>query len=114
MPDDLVFHALADGTRRRIVELVAVREHTAGELAAEFAIARPSVSRHLRVLREAGLLTWRGEAQRRVYRLEPGALAEAGQWIDRARSGWATRLDAFEHHLDRHPDRHPDEKRTAP
>lgn len=100
MPPDLVFHALADPTRRRIVELVGAGERSAGELAAEFAMARPSVSRHLRVLRDAGLLTWRGEAQRRLYRLDPRPLDEAGAWIERARDGWAARLDALERHLD--------------
>jgi DNA-binding transcriptional ArsR family regulator len=98
---DRVFAALADPTRRRIIELVATGERTAGELAAEFAIARPSVSRHLRVLRDARLLAWRGEAQRRHYRLDPDALDDAGAWIERARDQWAARLDAFEEHLDR-------------
>lgn len=101
MAPDLVFHALTDPTRRRIVELVSTHERTAGELAAEFDIARPSVSRHLRVLREAGLVICRGEAQRRLYRFDPDALVEAGAWMDRARDRWATRLDAFERHLDR-------------
>jgi len=100
MSPDRVFHALADPTRRRIVELVLTQERTAGELASEFDIARPSVSRHLRVLRDAGLVTCRGEAQRRLYRFAPEALVEAGAWLDRARSRWGTRLDAFERHLD--------------
>jgi DNA-binding transcriptional ArsR family regulator len=98
---DRVFAALADPTRRRIVELVATGERTAGELAAEFAITRPSVSRHLRVLREAELLAWRGDAQRRLYRLDPAALVEAGAWVERTRDRWADRLDALEQHLDR-------------
>jgi DNA-binding transcriptional ArsR family regulator len=99
-----VFEALADPTRRRILELVAAGERTAGELAAEFATSRPAVSRHLRVLREAGLVTWRGEAQRRLYRLDDTPLAEAGAWIEQTRSNWAARLDAFERHLDRQLD----------
>ncbi len=103
-PVDRAFGALADPTRRRIVELVAVRERTAGELAAEFAMARPSVSRHLRVLREAGLVSARGEAQRRIYRLGPGALDEVGGWVERTRDGWAARLDGLERHLDRRED----------
>ena len=100
MSDDAVFEALADPTRRRILELVAARERTAGELAAEFTTSRPAVSRHLRVLREAGLVAWRGEAQRRLYRLDAAPLVEAGAWIERTRAGWAARLDAFEQHLD--------------
>jgi DNA-binding transcriptional ArsR family regulator len=98
--DDAVFDALADPTRRRILELVASGERTAGALAAEFAMSRPAVSRHLRVLRDAGLLAWRGEAQRRLYRLDGEPLAAAGAWIERTRSNWASRLDAFERHLD--------------
>ncbi len=103
-PADRAFVALADPTRRRIVELVAVRERTAGELAAEFAMARPSVSRHLRVLREAGLVRARGEAQRRIYGLRPGALDEVGAWVERTRDRWAARLDGLERHLDRQED----------
>jgi DNA-binding transcriptional ArsR family regulator len=107
---DAVFEALADPTRRRILELVADRERTAGELAAEFATSRPAVSRHLRVLRNAGLVAWRGEAQRRLYRLDAAPLAEVGAWIERTRSSWAARLDAFEQHLDRQHDEREDEE----
>lgn len=95
-----VFEALADPTRRRLLELVTRRERTAGELAAEFDVSRPAVSRHLRVLREAGLVDWRGEGQRRLYRLRPGGLAEVDDWLERTRDNWAARLDAFEAHLD--------------
>ncbi|MFB4197682.1 ArsR/SmtB family transcription factor [Streptomyces carpaticus] len=97
---DEVFEALADPIRRRVLELVAAGERTAGELAAEFDVSRPAVSRHLRVLTEAGLVTWRSDAQRRLYRLEPGPLADAGRWIERTRDHWAARLDALERHLD--------------
>lgn len=95
-----VFEALADPTRRRLLELVAVSERTAGQLAAEFDVSRPAVSRHLRVLRDAGLVTWRGDAQRRLYRLEPSGLAEIGDWVERTRDNWAARLDSLEAHLD--------------
>ncbi|UCM86522.1 ArsR/SmtB family transcription factor [Streptomyces marincola] len=95
-----VFEALADPTRRRLLELVAAGERTAGELAAEFDVSRPAVSRHLRVLSDAGLVTWRGEAQRRVYRLRPAGLDEAGDWIARTRDNWASRLDSLVRHLD--------------
>ena len=91
-----VFEALADPTRRRILELVASGERTAGELAAEFSTSRPAVSRHLRVLRDAGLVVWRGEAQRRLYRLDVTPLAEAGAWIERTRNNWSDRLDAVD------------------
>lgn len=93
--------ALADPTRRRIVELLAEREHDAGELAAEFTVSRPAVSRHLRVLREAGLVTARGEAQRRVYALEPAPLAEVDAWLARYRAFWTNRLDALDTQLRR-------------
>ncbi|AUS78632.1 ArsR family transcriptional regulator [Actinoalloteichus sp. AHMU CJ021] len=96
-----VFEALADPTRRRLLELLADGDRTAGELAGEFSTARPTVSRHLRVLREAGLVGWRSEAQQRVYHLVPASLAEAGDWVDRVRDRWSRRLDQLEHHLDR-------------
>lgn len=77
-----LFAALADPTRRRILQLLAERERAAGELAAAFSVSRPAISRHLRVLREAGLIRWRGDAQRRIYRLERDALIPAEQWIE--------------------------------
>jgi DNA-binding transcriptional ArsR family regulator len=95
-----VFEALADPTRRRLLELVAAGERTAGDLAAEFDMSRPAVSRHLRVLADAGLVAWRGEAQRRLYRLRPGPLEQAGAWIESTRDAWAARLDSLERHLD--------------
>ena len=91
--------ALSDPTRRRIVELLAERERSAGELAGEFTTSRPAVSRHLRVLREHGLVRVRGEAQRRVYSLDPAPLAELDAWLGRYRSFWAQRLDALDTQL---------------
>ncbi|TKG72337.1 ArsR/SmtB family transcription factor [Prauserella endophytica] len=99
-----VFAVLADPHRRRVLELVAARERTAGELAAEFDVSRPAVSRHLRVLKEAGLVTCRQDAQRRIYRLDPGPLTEVAGWVDRMRGYWAGRLDALEDHLDANPE----------
>src|SRR5215210_499604 len=93
--------ALADPTRRRIVELLAEGERNAGELAAEFAVSRPAVSRHLRVLRETGLVDVRGDAQRRVYSLNPTPLAEVDEWLSRYRGFWRQRLDALETELRR-------------
>jgi DNA-binding transcriptional ArsR family regulator len=95
-----VFEALADPIRRRLLELVAERERSAGELAAEFTVSRPAISRHLRVLSEAGLVSSRSHAQQRIYRLETAPLDEVSAWIERTRSNWADRLDAMEHHLD--------------
>lgn len=92
--------ALADPTRRRIVELLAGHERSAGELAAAFPVSRPAVSRHLRLLREHGLVRVRGQAQRRLYSLEPGPLAELDEWLSRYRCFWSGRLDALDDHLE--------------
>ena len=96
-----VFEAIADPTRRHIVELVATRELPAGDIAAAFQVTRPAISRHLRVLRESGVLAWRGDGQRRLYRLEPAALDEIDRWIDRTRHFWAERLSKLDDHLNR-------------
>jgi DNA-binding transcriptional ArsR family regulator len=96
-----VFAALADPTRRRLLELLAAGERSAGELAAEFDISRPGVSRHLRVLREAGLVRARGEGQRRLYSVDPGPLDEVDAWLARWRGFWAQRLDALDTELRR-------------
>ena len=74
-----VFSALADPTRAKIVEALARRDMTAGEIAARFPVSRPAISRHLRVLRKAHVVRSRGEAQRRVYSLNPEALDEVDQ-----------------------------------
>ena len=87
--------ALADPSRRSIVATLARGPVTAGELAAMFPIARPGVSRHLRVLREAGLVEVRAEAQRRVYSLRPDPLAEIDAWLGTYRVLWEQRLDAL-------------------
>ena len=81
----LVLAALADPVRREIVELLADGEVGAGEIAARFPVTRPAVSRHLRVLREAGLVRSEVQAQRRVYRLDRAPLAELDAWLDRFR-----------------------------
>jgi DNA-binding transcriptional ArsR family regulator len=88
--------ALADPTRRRIVELLAEEERSAGEIAAQFTTSRPGVSRHLRVLREHGLVTAREVGRRRLYSLDPAPLAELDSWLERYRGFWANRLDALE------------------
>ena len=90
------FEALADPTRRTIVERLAHEQMTAGQIADLFDLARPGVSRHLRVLREAGLVAAEAVAQRRVYRLAPTALDDVEQWCRSVRSFWDQRLDALE------------------
>ena len=92
----LSFAALADPTRRRIVELLADGELSAGELAAEFQTSRPGVSRHLRVLREHGLVRRRADGQRRLYSLDPAPLEELEAWLARYREFWTNRLDALD------------------
>jgi len=91
--------AIADPTRRRIVELLAQRERTAGELVAEFDMSAPAISQHLKVLREAGLVTVRAEGQSRVQMLNPDGLDELGDWLEQTRSFWSRRLDALEREL---------------
>jgi DNA-binding transcriptional ArsR family regulator len=88
--------AIADPTRRRIVELLADGERSAGDIAGEFQTSRPGVSRHLRVLREHGLVRVRGEGQRRLYSLDAAPLAELDLWLARYRGFWANRLDALD------------------
>jgi DNA-binding transcriptional ArsR family regulator len=88
--------ALADPTRRRIVELLADRDHSAGQLAARFAISQPAVSRHLRLLRESGLVSVRAAGQQRIYSLDPAPLVELDEWLARNRALWSRRLDALE------------------
>ncbi len=90
------FAALADLTRRNIVEALAAGEQGFGDLADRFEMSRPAVSQHLKVLREAGLIRVRAEAQRRIYRLDDDALGEVERWLDRVRQFWNPRLDALE------------------
>lgn len=92
---EVVLRALADEGRRTLLETLVGGPATAGELAALVPIARPGVSRHLRVLREAGLVEVRHEAQRRVYSLRPEPLAEVDGWLGRYRALWEQRLDAL-------------------
>ncbi|NND01595.1 MAG: winged helix-turn-helix transcriptional regulator [Acidimicrobiia bacterium] len=93
------FAALGDPIRQRIVELLAEGDREAGDLAAQFDVSRPAVSRHLRVLRDAGVVTSREDGRRRVYSLRTESLDEVGRWIAKYRSFWAQRLDALEEHL---------------
>ncbi len=90
------FAALADRTRRNIVEALATGEQGFGDLADRFEMSRPAVSQHLKVLREAGLIRVRAEAQRRIYRLDDDALGEVERWLDRVREFWNPRLDELE------------------
>lgn len=93
--------ALADPTRRRILELLLEGEVSAGELAESFPVSRPAVSRHLRLLRETGLVSVREEGQRRLYALDARPLAELDAWLTPYRHLWARRLDALDTELRR-------------
>ncbi len=95
-----LFDALADPTRRRILELLRADERPVGELVAALGMSQPAVSRHLRLLREAGLVAARVDAQRRLYRLCPQSLRELDAWLEPYRVLWSGRLDALESHLD--------------
>ena len=96
-----VLSALADESRLALVEALASGPATAGDLAALLPIARPGVSRHLRVLREAGVVDVRKEAQRRVYELRPQALAEIDEWLGPYRALWEKRLNALQTEVNR-------------
>jgi DNA-binding transcriptional ArsR family regulator len=90
------FTALADPTRRRIIESLAVGETSFGEIADKFEMSRPAVSQHLKVLREAGIVTARVDAQRRIYRLTDEGLDEIEAWLNKVREFWTQRLDRLE------------------
>ena len=98
---DAVLHAVADQSRRTVLDILRDHPATAGELAGALPIARPGVSRHLRVLREAGLVDVRQEAQRRIYSLRPDALAEVDEWLGSYRALWQHRLDALHTEISR-------------
>ena len=87
-----VFHAIADPTRRAILDALRCQERSAGDLAGLFPVSRPAVSRHLRVLRRAGLVRERRVAQSRLYSLEPAPLREVERWMEHYRVFWAARL----------------------
>ena len=95
-----VFEALADPTRRQIVAMLAAGERSAGDLSSRFDMAGPSVSRHLKVLRESGLISYRPQAQSRIYRLEGQQLDEARQWMNAQLDLWNERFDRLGAHLD--------------
>lgn len=96
-----VFEAVAEPTRRAVLEMLACRERAAGEIVAAFpTLTQPSVSRHLRILRESELVEVRADGTRRVYSLKPGALAELDRWLDTYRRFWSAHLDDLESHLD--------------
>ena len=97
------FEVLAEPKRRSILDQLRDRPQTVGELVATLSVSQPSVSKHLRVLRDAGLVSVRTDAQRRVYGLRAEPLAEIDAWLEPYRRYWSDRLDALERHLDEAP-----------
>lgn len=94
------FEVLAEPTRRRLLDALRERPHAVGELVDRLALSQPQASKHLRVLRDAGLVRVRVAAQRRLYELRPEPLAEVDAWLAPYRALWSDRLDALERHLD--------------
>lgn len=95
------FEVIAEPNRRAILTLLASSERSVGEIVRRLRMPQPAVSKHLRVLREAGFVDCTVDAQRRLYRLRPGVFQEMDAWLAPFRRFWSTRLDALERHLDR-------------
>ena len=94
-----VFEILAEPNRRRVLDLLREQEHTVGELVDALDMSQPAVSKHLRVLRDAGLVEARVDAQRRIYSLRPEPLADVDAWLEPYRKFWRGRLRALHRHL---------------
>jgi DNA-binding transcriptional ArsR family regulator len=101
MTSTAVLEAIAEPTRRRILDAVRGGECSVGDLVERVGMHQPGVSRHLKVLRDAGLVEVRSDAQRRLYRLRAEPLKELDDWLEPYRAEWAHRLDALERHLER-------------
>jgi DNA-binding transcriptional ArsR family regulator len=94
------FQVLVEPNRRRILDLLRERERPVGDLVDALAVSQPAVSKHLRVLRDAGFVEVRPDAQRRLYRVRPEPLRAIDAWLEPYRALWASRLDDLERHLD--------------
>jgi DNA-binding transcriptional ArsR family regulator len=94
------FEVLAEPNRRRILDLLREHERPVGELVASLDVSQPAVSKHLRILRDAGFVEVRPHAQRRLYRVRPEPLRAIDEWLAPYRALWASRLDELERHLD--------------
>ena len=101
MTADAVLEAIVEPTRRRILDAVRTEERSVTELVERLGMSQPGVSRHLRILRDAGLVTVRSDAQRRLYGLRSEPLRELDDWLEPFRTEWSTRLDALSRHLER-------------
>ncbi len=94
------FEVLAEPNRRRILDLLREQERPVGELVEALAVSQPAVSKHLRVLRDAGFVNVRADAQRRLYRVRAEPLHVVDDWLEPYRAMWSSRLDDLERHLD--------------
>lgn len=94
------FEVLAEESRRRILDLLIEQDRPVGDLVERLALSQPAVSKHLKVLRDAGLVDCRHEAQRRIYRVRAEPLREVDEWLRPFRARWADHLSALERHLD--------------
>lgn len=108
-----VFAIIAEPNRRAILGLLAGSEQTVGELERQLRMSQPTVSKHLRVLREAGFVEATVDAQRRLYRLKPESLQELDAWVAPFRRFWSSHVDALERHLDRIDPPTPAKKKTT-
>ena len=107
MPTGSVFEVIAEPNRRQILDSLRTSEQPVTDLVAMLELSQPAVSKHLRVLRDAGLVESRIDAQRRIYRLRPDALREVDDWLIPYRALWISSLDKLEHHLDEMVDKAP-------
>ena len=98
---ETVFEIIAEPNRRAILSLLVSSQHSVGEIERQLRMPQPAVSKHLRVLREAGFVESKVEAQRRLYRLKPGPFQEVDAWLAQFRRFWSAHVDALERHLDR-------------
>jgi DNA-binding transcriptional ArsR family regulator len=106
-----VFEIIAEPNRRAILSLLGMSEQSVGEIERQLRMSQPTVSKHLRVLREAGFVESKVDAQRRLYRLNPAPLKELDSWLAQFRRFWSAHVDALERHLDRmHPATPPKDK----
>jgi DNA-binding transcriptional ArsR family regulator len=103
--EEAAWSALVDPNRRAILEVLRQRPRAVGELADELGFSQPMTSKHLRVLRDSGLVSVRVDAQRRIYAIDPGGLAELDAWLAPYRRLWNDRLDALGRHLEKEEER---------
>ena len=106
------FAIIAEPNRRAILSLLVLSQQSVGEIERRLRMPQPTVSKHLRVLRDAGFVESTVDAQRRLYRLKPKPLQEVDDWLDQFRQFWSERVDALERHLDRMDQSTPTQRKT--